>query len=237
LHLCSGSPRVWKSSDLNPETSLSYNLSGDYYGNKFKISANLFRTDLKDKIGFTDADAEVSALGYDYQWKNIDDAFVQGVELSATVNLHKNIDLGADVTFNQGKYAHAREDWTGTEWEDDSKYISRFPMTTGNLRIEYNSRFLNFALTGNYQGTMYIDYYNEDIDPQVGDQSKIKKTDPFMIFNARVSGKLSPFKIYAGINNIFNYVQDERHLDDAAFMYAPVYGTMFYAGIAVEIQH
>ena len=25
LHLCSGSPRVWKSSDLNPETSISYN--------------------------------------------------------------------------------------------------------------------------------------------------------------------------------------------------------------------
>lgn len=237
LHLCSGSPRVWKSSDLNPETSLSYNLSGDYYGSKFKVSANLFRTDLKDKIGFTDAGAEVSALGYDYQWKNIDDAFVQGIELSATFNLHNNLDVVADVTFNQGKYSHAREDWTGTPWKDDSKYISRFPMTTGNLRLEYNNKFLNVALMGNYQGNMYIDYYNEDIDPQIGDQSKIKTTDPFMLFNARVSGKLSPFKIYAGINNIFNNVQDERHLDDAAFMYAPVYGTMFYAGIAVEIQH
>ncbi|MBN1989867.1 MAG: TonB-dependent receptor, partial [Bacteroidales bacterium] len=33
LHLCSGSPRVWKSSELKPETSISYNLSADYYGN------------------------------------------------------------------------------------------------------------------------------------------------------------------------------------------------------------
>jgi iron-sulfur cluster repair protein YtfE (RIC family) len=77
LHLCSGSPRVWKSSDLDPETSVSYNLSADYDGNRIRLSANLFRTDLTDKIGFTDADKQVAALGYDYQWKNIDDAFVR----------------------------------------------------------------------------------------------------------------------------------------------------------------
>ncbi len=70
LHLCSGSPRVWKSSDLSPERSVSYNLSADYYGKQFRISANLFRTDLKNKIGFTDADPNIAALGgYDYQWK------------------------------------------------------------------------------------------------------------------------------------------------------------------------
>ncbi|MBN2165218.1 MAG: TonB-dependent receptor, partial [Marinilabiliaceae bacterium] len=82
LHLCSGSPRVWKSSDLNPETSRSYNISADYYGKKIRISTNIFRTDLKNKIGFTVADVSVAVLGYNYQWKNIDDAFVQGVELS-----------------------------------------------------------------------------------------------------------------------------------------------------------
>jgi len=67
--------------------------------------------------------------------------------------------------------------------------------------------------------------------------SKIKKTEPNMIFSARVSKKIKQFKLYAGVNNIFNYVQDERHLDDAAFMYAPVYGTTFYGGISVTITH
>ena len=79
---------------------------------------------------------------------------------------------------------------------------------------------------------MYIDYYSEDET-----QTKIKKTEPNMLFNARVSKKLNQFKLYAGVNNIFNYIQDERHLDDAAFMYAPVYGTMFYGGIAINIKH
>ncbi|NCB07529.1 MAG: TonB-dependent receptor [Bacteroidia bacterium] len=237
LHLCSGSPRVWKSSDLNPEKSISYNFSADYYGLNVRLSANLFRTDLKNKIGFTDADASVAALGYDYQWKNIDDAFVQGVEFSVIANLARYLDMGIDVTLNQGEYKNVREDWVGTEYKSVSKYISRFPTTTGNLKVEYAPETWTFTVTGNYQGTMYIDYYNEEIAPELGDQSKIKKTDPFMLFNARVSKKLNQFKMYAGVNNIFNYVQDEKHLDDAAFMYAPVLGTMFYGGISLTLNY
>ncbi|MGV8138968.1 MAG: TonB-dependent receptor domain-containing protein [Mangrovibacterium sp.] len=236
LHLCSGSPRVWKSSDLDPEKSVSYNLSADYYGNRIRLSANLFRTDLKDKIGFTDADEQVAALGYDYQWKNIDDAFVQGIELSFMANLAKSLDLGIDFTINQGEYDHARKDWVGTAYERDSKYIPRFPSTTGNLKLEYTPGTWIFSLLGNYQGKMYIDYYNEEVDPEIGDLSKIKETDPYMLFNARVSKKIRQFKLYAGVNNIFNYMQDEKHLDDAAFMYAPVFGTMVYGGISIQIM-
>jgi len=237
LHLCSGSPRVWKSSDLKPETSFSVNLSGDYYGTWARISLNMYRTNLNNKIGFVDADPDVAAMGYDYQWKNIDDAFVQGIELSVMANLAKKLDLGLDLTFNQGEYKHARTDWIGTPYEVDSKYISRFPSTTGNLKIEYSPATWTLALTGNFQGNMYIDYYNEEIDPERGDMSKIKKTDPFVLVNARISKKLSQFKVYGGVNNVFNYIQDERHLDDAAFIYAPVYGTMFYIGASVEIMH
>lgn len=232
LHLCSGSPRVWKSSDLDPERSLSYNLSADYYGKKVRVSTNIFRTDLWNKIGFTDADPNIAALGYDYQWKNIDNAFVQGVELSLMFNFVRDLNLGIDFTYNHGKYKNAREDWIGTEYEKISKYISRFPTTTGNLKIEYSPKTWIFTITGNYQGNMYIDYYSEDET-----LSKIKKTEPNIIFNARISKKLKSFKLYAGVNNIFNYVQPERHLDDAAFMYAPMYGTMFYGGVSVKITH
>ncbi len=236
LHLCSGSPRVWKSSNLKPEKSSSYNLSADYYGKNIRISTNIFRTDLKDKIAFTDADISIAALGYDYQWRNIDDAFVQGIELSVMANLTRNLELGVDFTYNQGEYKNIRDDWRGTQYEKDSKYISRFPITTGNLKCEYNPGTWSFVLTSNYQGSMYIDYYNEDIDPSVGDLSKIKKTDPFMLFNVRVSKKINQYKISVGVNNIFNYIQDEKYLDDAAFIYAPLYGTMIYGGISFNIQ-
>ena len=232
LHLCSGSPRVWKSSNLEPEKSVSYNLSADYYGSKIRLSANLFRTDLKDKIAFADADEDVASLGYDYQWENIDDAFVQGIEASFMADVTSTLGFGIDLTLNQGKYDHAREDWAGTEYENDSKYISRFPAVTGNIKLEYSPKDWIFTIDGSYQGGMYIDYYSE-----TEGMSKIKHTDPYMLVNAKVSKTIKSFKLYAGAKNIFNYIQPEKHLDDAAFMYAPVFGTMVYGGIVVTIRN
>jgi outer membrane receptor for ferrienterochelin and colicins len=228
LHLCSGSPRVWKSSGLKPEKSISYNLSVDYYGKKIRISTNIFRTDLKDKIAFVDADENISAMGYDYQWENIDDAFVQGIELSFMAELINDLKSSFDFTYNKGKYDNVREDWKETRYAENSKYISRFPVATGSIKLQYNPGNWNFIITGNYQGKMYIDYFGEPI-------RKIKTTPPFILFNLRISKKLSILKLYMGINNIFNYIQDEKHTDDAAFMYAPVYGTIYYGGIAVDL--
>jgi outer membrane receptor for ferrienterochelin and colicins len=235
LHLCSGSPRVWKSSELNPETSISYNFSADFYSNNTRTTVNVFRTDLRNKIDFANADAEISALGFDYQWENVDDAFVQGIEISFIANLSRVLDLGVDLTFNQGEYKSVREDWVETEYEEISKNISRFPATTGNLKIEYRPGTWTLALFGDYMGNMYIDYFNEEVDPELGDLTKIKKTDPFMLFNTRIAKQFNQFRLYTGVNNIFNYIQDERHLDDPAFIYAPVYGTLFYGGISLRL--
>jgi len=231
LHLCSGSPRIWKSSSLKPETSVSYNFSADYYGKKMKVSANIFRTDLKDKIAFADADKNVSAMGYDYQWENINDAFVQGVELSFMANVVKDLDFSIDFTFNQGEYINPRGDWVDTQYEDISMYISRFPISTSNFKIEYSPKQWNFALIGNYTGKMYMDYFAED---EVS--SKIKKTEGFVIFNARISKQFKAVKIYASVNNFTDYLQPEKHTDDAAFMYAPLYGRMFYTGISLSLR-
>lgn len=54
LHLCSGSPRVWKSPDLKVGGSMSPNLSTGYYGRDYQLSASLFRTNLKNGIEFSD---------------------------------------------------------------------------------------------------------------------------------------------------------------------------------------
>lgn len=231
LHLCSGSPRVWKSSSLKPERSLSLNLSADYYTNVFRFSANYFRTYLRDKIDFNIAGAEVAALGYDYQWENIDDAMVQGLELTVVATIARNLKLGIDATMNRGEYKNERTDWAGTKFAEISRYISRFPSRTGNVKLEYTPKSWTFTLTGNYQGALYIDYNSEE------DLSSIIKTQPYILFNARASKDLGNLRIYAGANNIFNYVQKIRYLDDPAFIYAPLYGSIFYAGASINIKH
>ena len=232
LHLCSGSPRVWKSSGLKAETSRSANFSTDYYGHHFQISANVFYTYLKNKIDFSDADDEVKKLGYTYQWQNVDNAVVKGLELTMLVNPVKDLNLGADFTFNDGKYKNPRGDWESTAYKDASRYIPRFARTTGSIKLEYTPKTWNFMINGVYQGKMYIDYISE-----VKENSKIKETKPYMTFNARVSKRLGAFNLYAGAKNIFNYIQDEKHLDDAAFIYAPLYGAMYYAGVSIRLSH
>jgi len=149
----------------------------------------------------------------------------------------ENLDAGVDFTLNQGKYDNRRQDWENTQYAEISKYVSRFPKTTCNIKLEYYPKDWTFAITGDYKGKMYIDYFNEDIDTSIGDLSKIKETDPFMLFNARVSKKIGAFKLYGGADNIFNYIQDEKHTDDAAFMYAPLFGTMFYGGLTIDISY
>ena len=230
LHLCSGSPRVWKSSGLKAETSRSANLSADYYGNRFQISANLFYTLLKNKIDFGDADDNVKALGYTYQWDNVDDAVVKGAEFTVLVNPVRNLNVGVDFAFNHGAYKNIRDDWKETKYADISKYIPRFPTTSGSFKIEYAPKTWNFMLNGLYQGKMYIDYLSE-----TAGNSKIKETRPYMIFNAGISKTFNKCRFYVGAKNIFNYIQDEKYLDDAAFMYAPVYGAMYYAGVSINI--
>lgn len=84
---------------------------------------------------------------------------------------------------------------------------------------------------------MYIDYYNIDPDPNMGDLPKIKKTPSFALLNARLQYQFEALKFYAGVNNITNYIQDERHIDDAAFIYAPLYGRMFFAGLSLSLSH
>lgn len=237
LHLCSGSPRVWKTSSLKPEESMSLNLSADYYGNNFVISANLFRTNLINKIAFVEASEQTRSIGYDYEWTNIDDAFVQGIEFSAQYSFFNDLNVALDITYNQGEYKNFREDWVGTEYENISKIISRFPDFTAGFIVEYNPRNWIINISGSFQGNMYIDYYNVDINPELGDKSKIYKTNPYWLINTKVSHKISQFKIYCGANNLLSYIQPIRFLDDPAFMFAPVYGRLLFAGVAIDLMH
>lgn len=235
LHLCSGSPRVWKSSVLLSEKSISYNVSADYSSHEWALAINVFYTRLKNKIGFVNAGPTIRALGYDYKWQNIDHATVQGIELAIKYFPVKSLELYADLGINRGQYDRPRNDWMGTPWEAISRYIPRFPFTSAYMKAEYTTGRWSMNTSLNFQGTMYIDYYHADPDPLLGDLSKIKKTAPYALWNARCTYRAGNLTFYAGLNNITDYIQDERHLDDAAFIYAPLFGRSFFAGISLTV--
>jgi outer membrane receptor for ferrienterochelin and colicins len=258
LHLCSGSPRVYKPGGLKPEKSVSFNLGVDYLSDRCVVNANIFRTNLAHKIGFVDATSNLKSRGYDYMWQNIGDAYTQGIELGFRSLLAKDLTLGLNFTFTDAQYKEIREDWLmsredylaawqeeygeeeGTElfnqwWSKynragkNSKYIPRVPRVTGGLKLEYNPGEWNLVLDCVFTGRLYIDYFYEGAAP-----SEIKQTAPFVVINPRISRKLShEVSFYAGAKNLFDYVQEDKRPDDAAFMWAPYIGRTIYGGFKV----
>ncbi|MBD3170644.1 MAG: TonB-dependent receptor, partial [candidate division Zixibacteria bacterium] len=232
LHLCSGSPRVFKGGELKPEKSVSYSLTADYMTSELGLNVNLYRTILKDAINLADAGEEASQLGYTYQWENIDDAYVMGAEFGVQLALRSDLAIAGDFSINNSEYDNVRDDWVGTPYEEDSKKISRYPVTAGGVKINYSPGDWSFVIDGEYQGKMYIDYFRDDEEP-----TKIKETEPYMLIHLNFSRKVFDLaKMYIGVKNLTDYVQEEKHLDDAAFMYAPVYGRIIYGGVRFTIE-
>jgi len=235
LHLCSGSPRVNKPAGLKPEKSVSFSLGADYSGERFTASANLFRTNLQNKIGFTDASEVSKRMGYTYEWDNIGDAYTQGIELGARALLVRDLVFDLNLAYTDAQYENERQDWVEThpEYAEDSKYIPRVPKITAGIGLTYTPGKWDLALNWDYTGRMYIDYYkDEDIEQS---ESKIVHTPDFYVVNAKIARTFSNgVTLFVGAKNLFDYVQEERHPDNAAFMYAPYTGRIIYGGIKLK---
>jgi len=232
LHLCSGSPRVYKGGELKPEKSVSYSVNADYSRRAIHASINVYRTELKDAIAFAEADAQVAELGYTYEWQNIDNAFVMGAEFNGSVALAKDLVVGARLEIFRGEYDKPRADWLGTEYEETSKNIPRFPQTSGGIKLDYSPSTWNLVIDADYKGKMYIDLS----EPAYATDVKIHETESFVVLNAKLSKTLfDRYDVYIGARNLTDYMQEEKHIDDAAFLYAPVYGRIIYSGVRISL--
>ncbi|MCK5242583.1 TonB-dependent receptor [bacterium] len=235
LHLCSGSPRVFKGPGLKPEKALSYNLDINFTQGAFRLDATAFRTDVEDKIDLADAEEFANNKGYDYEWQNMGRAYTQGVELTADVVLLKDFSVAADLGYTDARYSDIREDWAehpvhGDLYADDSKHISRIPEMTGGLKLTWAPGYFRAVLDADYTGPMYIDYNAED-DVE-NPNSEIVHADAFIVFNARVSHTFSEIglTLFAGVKNLLDEIQTDKRPDDAAFMYKPYTGRIIYGG-------
>jgi|GEM_PF-62391 len=264
LHLCSGSPRVYKPAELKPESSQSGNLSLMYtipgIVGQHNISVNLFRTNLQGKIGFVNAESTVKSQGYDYQWQNLGDAFTQGVELGWQSAFSAQVRIEGSLTFTDARYTAPREDWNlpatayrqlwieaygenpGVhlyhEWDriyqraaDRSRIISRNPRFTGSITGHVDPGKWQLTCSADYTGSMYLDYYFDEAVP-----AQIKQTPSFWLLNSRVAYTFqSGLTGFIGAKNLNNYIQQDRRTDDAAYIWGPLIGRTWYAGVSLEI--
>lgn len=233
LHLVSGSPRTYKPNDLDPERSYSASVSADWNDDRFDVGLNLFYNRLMDTIAFGGASAQAQALGYDYEFVNVGDAYTAGIETSVQVEVAKDLQVSLTGVYNRGMYDDSRPDWiahpSGIDFADDSKHISRLPEWTAGLDAAYTPDAWRFALGAQVTGPMWIDY-SADGDP-VDPGSRIVKTSAYIIVNAKVSYTWNDLTLSTGARNLFDEVQEDRRPDDTAFIYAPLYGRIIYGAL------
>ena len=49
------------------------------------------------------------------------------------------------------------------------------------------------------------------------------------------NGRIDRYEFYVGVRNLTDYTQREKHIADAAFLYAPVYGRLLYGGFQLSL--
>ena len=183
--------------DLKPETSKSYELAYEFYGEDTTFKAAVFRTDLKDMISeklISRTTPPPFPIKFNYQYQNIDRANIKGFETDFKYNFNENHTFNANYT-----YIKTKDESTGDELEFR-------PKNTINLGL--SSEFgwgISSYLSANYIGTQYYTDAN----------NISQKASGYALFNAQVSKKLNKdLTAIIGVNNI-----GDKNFDDSGYPY------------------
>ncbi len=238
LHLCAAAPRIYKGPDLKAEKATSFSMGADLYKADYRLGLSVFKTDIEDKIEFITPEEDVVPSGYDYRWLNVGSASTQGFELSAGGISHRGFfEYSADLVYTDAKFDKLRfnkEDYPGDDsrWENSDR-IPRSPEWTGNVSCSFNPGNWRLTAQVNYIGSMFIDHVPEEDSNLL----RIEKTDAFVTVNTRIACLIKrDFTLFIGAKNLFDYIQPKRDITDAAYIWAPLYGRIVYAGFDIAVR-
>nr|WP_321400142.1 TonB-dependent receptor [uncultured Desulfobacter sp.] len=184
--------------DLDPESSQSYEIGvqGEY--KKFQASITWFKTDIEDLIEavyYTSTGSGKSKKDY-YQYRNIAEASIQGVELECSLKLPAGFTLSGNLA-----YLDTEDKTTGEKLEGRPDY-------KGSVKLAY--AYLPMGIRANVRVTHVGERYYADED-----------ADPMTIVDAYVSKEVTEqFQIFAGVNNLFNAGKD--NYEEPEFFYCGV---------------
>lgn len=238
-HLCASAPRIQKNPLLKPERSMSFNVSLDYSKNNFTAGLVLNRTNIQDKVDL--AEYEEPDEAYDLTWQNAEGtSYTQGFELNGGYE-HSFFSVDVGYGFTDAQYEE--EQIAGIE---ESKYVPRSPRHNAFLELGLFSDRAGTDFTDGWSldmgarllGSMYISRDIDIADYPGENLEEVVKTDPYVLVDARINKRFNSIglDIYLAGENLTNTVQERKQwdVDDAAMMYAPIYGTTLMLGFDKE---
>ena len=197
--------------NLASETSRSYEagLEGEYGPFGGKIMA--FRNDIDDMIYKTPTGnfrMQGKTKVLEYEMCNIDEAYTQGIELEARLAFPQHFSLAGNTVFLDSNN------------EDTDEDLLEVPDVKSYLRLSYDNPDIGFHtnIRMNYTGKQVIAPKFE-----AGSQTD---ADSYIMWNLYAEKEIKKnFRIFAGIDNIFN----------KKISHTPDKGTFFYGGISVSL--
>ncbi|WP_418184719.1 TonB-dependent receptor plug domain-containing protein [Aliarcobacter vitoriensis] len=185
---------TWGNDDLKPETSKSYELAYEFYGENTLFKTALFQ----NKINNMFVIEQRVMPGNQHQWRNVDKADIKGFEAEVEYYITDNHMLNANYTLLK------TENKSGTNQGKDIQYR---PKNTINVGLSSDFDYgISSYLSANYIGTQYKNADNSE---------KIKA---YTIANAQISKKLTnDLSVRVGVDNIFDKHFDET-IDNADYI-------------------
>ncbi|MBT6649792.1 MAG: TonB-dependent receptor, partial [Flavobacteriales bacterium] len=219
-------------SDLKPEIAWNYgaNLTHCFklFGREGTFNADAYRTEFENKIV-----VDIETPG-ELSFSNLEGtSYANSMQVDLAYELFNQFDV---------KLAYKVNDVI-TTFNSEDKIAPLSPKNRGLFNISYATNFDKwvFDVTANYVGESRVPIHKDENLILVAENF----SDPFYLYNAQVTKKFRKFAVYLGGENLLSEMQENPIIDaknpnsdafDASLIYAPVMGTVIYAGLRYKIK-
>ncbi len=219
--------------NLKMEEAWNYGISLTHYLEVFKremtLSADFYRTDFINQI-IVDLDTDVDRVSF----YNLDgESYSNNYQLQMDYELIRNLDLTAAFRYT-------------------------------DVKSTYGGRLMKRPLTSDYKGLLTLSYatpgggWQFDFTSQFNGGGRIPSTeglpqqyqrpesfDPFTLFNFQATKFIKALEIYAGVENLTDYVQENPVIAadspfgphfDSSLIWGPIHGRKIYLGMRFSID-
>ncbi len=223
---------------LDPEIAWNYGVSFMQgfllFGKSADVTLDFYRTDFRNQ-----AVVDLYSVPRQVSFYNLDGkSFANSFQAEFNIELKKHLNLRTAY-----KYYDIQTDYLTGSLERPLQAKHRFFANLAyETHIAERGKQWKFDFTYNWMGKQRL----PNTLPNSPENRLPDFSSPFSLLNAQITRTFSSvFEMYVGGENIGNYTQDKAILGagnpfgpdfDASVVYAPVFGTMYYAGLRFKIK-
>lgn len=239
INILSSSPsgRLGGAYGLDPEIAWNYGLSFlqgfDMFGRKADVTVDYYRTDFQNQV-VVDFENPQEVNFYNLEGKSFADSF----QIEFNYNMFEGMDLRTSY-----KYYDVQTQYNSGKFEKPLTPKHRLFANVGyETMMKDDGKQWKFDATWNWLGEQR--YSSTLASPQP--YQLPKRTPTVSTLNAQITKVFSKaFEIYIGGENITNVRQERPILSandpfganfDTTFVYGPVFGSMYYAGLRFRLE-